>query len=202
MLDLIRRFRGPLLLLAAVLVAAAVFLPLWGMTLVSTQYPEGLRMVVYANRIAGDIHELNTLNHYVGMMPISDSFFAELRILPTAFALVAAAALGAAMIRRRWSAAVPLGVMGALAVYGFRSMQHRLWQFGHELDPAAPIDIEPFTPPMVGTNQIAQFASYSYFSWGTFLPILAGLIIALVLWADLHARRTAPRPVSHLAAAA
>jgi copper chaperone NosL len=189
MLKMIRRVRLPLLLLAAALVAAAVSLPLWGMTLVSTQYPEGLRMIVYPGRIVGDIAELNALNRYVGMMPISDEFFAELRILPTAFYLIAAAAVGAALVRRRWSAAVPLVLMSALAAYGFRAMHTRLWQFGHDLDPSAPIEIPPFTPPMFGTNQIAQFASYSYFSWGTFLPLAAGVLIALVLASDYTAGR-------------
>ena len=189
MFRMIRRVRLPLLLLAAALVAAAVSLPLWGMTLVSTQYPEGLRMIVYPSRIVGDIAELNALNRYVGMMPISDEFFAELRVLPTAFYLIAAVTIGAALIRRRWTAAVPLALMGALAVYGFRAMHARLWQFGHNLDPQAPIDIPPFTPPMFGTNQIAQFATYAYFTWGTFLPLIAGVIIVLVLASDATERR-------------
>ena len=195
----IRRIRLPLLLLAAALVAAAVSLPLWGMTLVSTQYPEGLRMIVYPSRIVGDIAELNALNRYVGMMPISDAFFAELRVLPTAFYLIAAVTVGAALIRRRWTAAVPLALMAALAVYGFRAMHTRLWQFGHNLDPQAPIDIPPFTPPMFGTNQIAQFATYAYFTWGTFLPLTAGVIIALVLAGDATEHREpirAPRAVA------
>lgn len=201
MFDRIARGRRPLLVLAALLVAAAAVLPLWGMTLVSTQYPEGLRMVVYPSRIVGDLHELNTLNHYIGMPPISTGFFAELRLLPAAFGLVAAVTLGAAFIQRAWAPAVSLALMGALGAYGFWSMRYRLYQFGHELDPTAPITIEPFTPPMIGLNQIAQFASYAYFSWGTFLPIVAGGLVALVLWADLRRDRPGARP-RHLTLAA
>jgi hypothetical protein len=75
-------------------------------------------------------------------------------------------------------------------------MRYRLWQFGHQLDPRAPITIDPFTPPMVGLNQIAQFASYSYFSWGFFLPLLAGFLVALVVLADRRpARPQVSRPV-------
>jgi hypothetical protein len=37
---------------------------------------------------------------------------------------------------------------------------------------------------MVGLNQIAQFASYSYFSWGFFLPLAAGMLVTLVVLAD------------------
>jgi hypothetical protein len=191
MLDLIRRARPVLLGAAALLTALAIALPLWGMTLVSTQYPEGLRMVVYPGHIAGDLREINALNRYIGMTPISDSFFVELKFLPIAFACVAAVALAAAFIRRRWVALVPLLMMTSLAAYGFWTMTRRLHQFGHDLDPTAPITIDPFTPPMVGLNQIAQFATYSYFSWGTFLPLAAGVLVALVLWADL---RSAPRP--------
>ena len=200
MIALVTRHRRQLLLAAAALTLTAIFLPLWGMTLVSTQYPDGLRMIVYARRIVGDVGELNALNHYIGMIPISDAFFPELRLLPLAFGAVAAACLGAAFIRRRWVAALPLGLMVALAVYGFWSMWRRLYQFGHDLDPTAAIRIDPFTPPMLGENQIAQFATYAYFDWGTILPLAAGAVVALVLAADLRGRQ--PRMTRAAAAAA
>jgi copper chaperone NosL len=181
----IERRRTPLLLAAAGLLAAASLLPIWGMILVSTQYPDGLRMVVYPTRIVGDLAEINALNHYIGMTPITDEFFLELRFLqPALLALAGVAALAALLRNVRWVAWLPLAAMIGLACGGLGVMQYRLWQFGHQLDPAAPITIDPFTPPMVGLNQIAQFASYSYFSWGFFLPLMAGLLVALVVLAD------------------
>lgn len=184
-LNTVNRARTRLLLLAAVLVAAATILPLWGMTLVSTQYPDGLRMVVYPSRIVGDIAEINALNHYIGMTPISDDFFLELRFLRPALLLLAAGLVTAAIVRRaRWLAPAALAGMVLLAAAGLGAMRYRLWQFGHVLDPQAAITIEPFTPPMLGLNQIAQFATYSYFGWGVFLPVLAGLIATLVVIAD------------------
>ncbi|MGE5926524.1 MAG: hypothetical protein ACM357_04170 [Gemmatimonadota bacterium] len=201
MKTLILRWRTPILLVAAALMAVAIVLPLWGMTLVSTQYPEGLRMVVYTGRIVGDLAEINALNRYIGMTPISADFFLELRLLPVAFGAVAALIVASALVRRRWSPALPLLAMLTVAAYGFVSMRSRLYQFGHDLDPAAPITIEPFTPPMMGLNQIAQFASYTYFSWGTVLPLIAGVLVALVLWAGW--RRPEPlRSPSVLALAA
>ena len=188
----IERRRAPLLLLAALLLAGASLLPLWGMTLVSTQYPEGLRMVVYPTRIVGDIAEINALNHYIGMTPITEDFFVELRFLRPALLVLAATLAAAAVVRRsRWVLWMPLAGMIALAAAGLGAMRYRLWQFGHQLDPQAPITIDPFTPPMMGLNQIAQFASYSYFSWGFFLPLMAGVLVALVLVADR--RRPPPR---------
>jgi predicted outer membrane lipoprotein len=73
-------------------------------------------------------------------------------------------------------------------------MYHRLYQFGHDLDPTAPIRIPPFTPPPLGTNQIAQFATYSYFSWGTFLPLVAALLIVTTLWLDVRDAHRAGAP--------
>ncbi|HEX6643248.1 MAG TPA: hypothetical protein VF037_01140 [Gemmatimonadales bacterium] len=201
MRSFIQRWRTAILVAAAALMALAIVLPLWGMTLVSIQYPEGLRMVVYPGRIAGDLAEINSLNRYIGMTPISSDFFVELRLLPIAFGAVAALIVAAAIVRTRWSPIVPLLGMATVAAYGFLAMRERLYQFGHDLDPTAPITIEPFTPPMVGLNQIAQFASYTYFSWGTFLPIAAGVLVALVLWAGLPARGPA-RAEARLALAA
>jgi copper chaperone NosL len=193
----VSRRRTPLLLLAALLLAAATMLPLWGMTLVSTQYPEGLRMVVYPSRIVGDLDEINTLNHYIGMTPIADGFFLELRFLRPALLAMAAVLLVAAVARQaRWIAAIPLAAMAALGAGGLGIMRYRLWQFGHQLDPQAAITIDPFTPPMIGLNQIAQFATYSYFSWGFFLPLAAGVLVALVILADRrHARPAIRRSV-------
>ena len=201
MKTLILRWRTPILLAAAALMAAAIMLPLWGMTLVSTQYPEGLRMVVYPGRIVGDLGEINALNRYIGMTPISADFFLELRLLPIAFASVAALIVLSAFVKRRWAPALPLLAMTTVAAYGFLAMRGRLYQFGHDLDPAAPMSIDPFTPPMMGLNQIAQFASYTYFSWGTFLPLASGVLVALVLWAGLGAAPS-PRAQPALALAA
>ena len=181
----VSRARSPMLLGAALLVAAATVLPVWGMVLVSTQYPEGLRMVVYPAGIAGDLAEINALNHYIGMRPISDGFFVELQYLRPVLLGVAAALVLAAIARHtRWLTIVPLAVMTGLGLGGLGLMRYRLWQFGHQLDPQAPITIDPFTPPMIGLNQIAQFATYSYFSWGLFLPLAAAALLALVVVAD------------------
>lgn len=181
--------RPALLLTAAALMVAAIFLPLWGMTLASIQYPEGLRMIVYPTRMVGDLAEINALNRYIGMAEISPEYFGELRVIVGMFAGTAALCAVAAAFRRKWISLVPLALMAGTAAYGFWRMRVRLYEYGHELDPMAPIDIAPFTPPMVGQNQIAQFGTYSYFSWGTFLPMIAGALVLVALWLDVRSTR-------------
>lgn len=184
--------RTALLGLAAALVAASIVLPLWRMTLVSVQYPEGLRMVVYPTKIVGDITEINMLNHYIGMAEVDANLFPELRVIPVLFGAIAIACLFAVLVRRAWFTALPLVLMVGAAVYGFSSMLRRLYEYGHDLDPTAAIDVDPFTPAMVGEHVIAQFATYAYFTWGTILPALAGAMVAAAFWLDLERASRAP----------
>jgi hypothetical protein len=183
-----RGLRRMLLLVAAGLVGAALFLPLWGMTLVSVQYPEGLRMVVYPLKLVGDLTEINMLNGYIGMADISREYFVELSLIPILFGSIAALLVVAAFIDRIWATLLPLVALGATATYGLWSMSRRLYEYGHVLDPMAPMDVAPFTPPMIGENQIAQFGTYAWFGWGTVLPAGAAGLLVLALWLDWRRR--------------
>ena len=57
-------------LAAAALVALSAQLPLWSMTMRAPQYPTGLHLHAYGTDMAGDLREINILNHYIGMPPI------------------------------------------------------------------------------------------------------------------------------------
>ena len=62
-----------LLLSAAGLLAVALLLPLWNLTMFAPQYPDGLRMDIYSYELKGgrggqDVREINLLNHYIGMV--------------------------------------------------------------------------------------------------------------------------------------
>jgi hypothetical protein len=63
-----------LMLLAASLILISIAFPYWGMVLQAPQYPGGLEMRVFVNRITGDedptldeVREIDGLNHYIGM---------------------------------------------------------------------------------------------------------------------------------------
>src|SRR5688572_27132364 len=65
---------------AAVLFAVAAFLPLWTMTLRAPQYPDGLTLTAYGWRLAGDLGEINGLNHYVGIQTLDPEAIRELAL--------------------------------------------------------------------------------------------------------------------------
>ncbi|MGD2153806.1 MAG: hypothetical protein PVG79_11120, partial [Gemmatimonadales bacterium] len=48
-----------LVLAAALLLIPSAFLPVWEITLVAPQYPEGLSLQIYPHKVAGEIQEVN-----------------------------------------------------------------------------------------------------------------------------------------------
>jgi hypothetical protein len=147
----------------------------------SIQFPNGLRLIVHPTTIVGDIQDINTLNHYIGMAPVSDDLFPELRVLPALFLTAAALCALCVVVRAKWLTLAPLFILAGTALYGVRAMLTRLYQYGHDLDPEAAITLDPFTPPMFGEFRIAQFATYSYFGSGTTLAVVAGSLVALAV---------------------
>lgn len=78
-----------ILFAAAGLMIASLFVPFWRIDLDAPQYPEGLRLLIWANKIAGDVEIINGLNHYIGMKTLHSADFIEFKILPWLLGLFA-----------------------------------------------------------------------------------------------------------------
>jgi len=160
---------------AAAFVALAGWLPLWSMTMRAPQYPKGLRLYAFGGGMTGDVRELNILNHYIGMPPIAAPSL-ETAIFPFGIGLLIVLCLLApvhAWLRRAAIAAAVLVPLGIVA-----DLQWRLYDFGHTLNPTAPIRLKPFTPLVLGQTKMGNFVSTGTISWGT----LCLLAAAVILW--------------------
>lgn len=167
----------------------AIALPLWQMTMISNQFPEGLRVRIYPYKLEGDLQEINTLNHYVGMAALDAEFFPELGLLPVIFAIGGALTLLTAALGYRWLATQVLLGGGTASTLASSILIYRLYTYGHNLDPKAPIDIDPFMPPPLGVNQLANFHVTTFFHVGTVVFALGLLGIVAALWVsrpDMH----------------
>ena len=60
------------LALASVLLLVSLFQPYWRMVLHAPQYPKGLTVHAYLNRLEGDVAEIDGLNHYIGMRKLDE----------------------------------------------------------------------------------------------------------------------------------
>jgi len=170
-----------LLLAAAALVLLSFAFPLWQVKLIAPQYPEGLTLAVYAWGLRGKLDIINTLNHYVGMREIPEDF-PELRLIPVAFLGVVLLSAVAAWTGRRWIALVLIVLAPVVGLLGVLDLWYRLYLYGHTLDPDAPIRVPPFTPPILGSQRLANFITSATFHVGTLLHLVAFALIVLAYW--------------------
>ncbi len=176
-----------LFLVAACLVMLLAYLtPLWHIGLKAPQYPEGLGLYIWANRITGekpqDLGSINGLNHYIGMKPIEPESIPELKYMPFAIAVLAGSGVLVMLVGRRrlfygWTAVFTVGALAGLADFWRWG-----YDYGHNLNPHAAIQVPGMTyqPPLVGTKQLLNFQATSW-------PALGGWIVILALGLALGA---------------
>lgn len=173
--------------------------PLWRISMQAPQYPKGLYLDIYAHTVESgndnrDLKEINILNHYIGMKTIDRAELSDLDWIP--FALVAlvlltlrCAAIG--NVRSLVDLAVVTGFIGAFSLFRF---VYKLYSYGHNLDPTAPIKVEPFTPAIFGSKQIANFTTSSFPQTGSYLIAVFALgVVALTAWHLIKGRKDAAR---------
>ncbi|MDQ0215626.1 magnesium-transporting ATPase (P-type) [Oikeobacillus pervagus] len=172
------------LIIAAVLIVISIFIPWWGMKFFAPQYPEGLDIIVYPTTLDGDIEVVNGLNHYIGMKEFSNQSFPELAYMPYIVISFAVLTLLVAFLRKKsfLFGLIILYVIGGIV--GLLDMYRWLKKFGTELDPKAPIDLDPFVPPIIGENTIANFVTNSYFTYGGYLLGIVFILMIFPLWKD------------------
>lgn len=183
--------KSRILILIAVLVLIPSFMfPLWNMSFYSNQYTDGLVLRIYSYQLEGgktanrdDLREINSLNHYIGMRPLLESDFSEFTWVPLVVGLLMILALRA-MVLGKMSNLVDVFVLFTyFGLFSLWSFYHRLYMYGHNLDPTASIKVEPFTPPLFGSKQIANFMVNSYPGPGAyaFFAFAILLLVAILL---------------------
>lgn len=174
-------------LIAIGLLAIAVYVPFWSMKLEAPQYPSGLRLTAYGTEIGGDLREINILNHYVGMGHIDAAPAPEMVLFNYGIlALMALCVL--APLHRRLAQLAILACIGMPLVI-LADLQWWLHSFGRNLDPSAPLDVEPFTPLALGISTIHNFVSKAWVSWGFFCMVGAAVVVGVGLRISSRQRR-------------
>ena len=171
-----------LLLAGIVVLLAGAALPLWRISLVAPQYAEGLTLDMYAYQIVAgnggqDLAEINTLNHYIGMKPIVQADFLEMKVMPFALGVFALLGLRAVVVGRIMGLVDLAVLFSYFGAFSLASFAYRLYSYGHHLDPHAPMKITPFMPVVIGSQQIANFVQTSLPLAGTFC--MAGFVALL-----------------------
>lgn len=191
-------FSARIVLLVLVIPLALTFTaPLWRISMKAPQYPDGLYMEIYAHKIDGGnggqhINEINTLNHYIGMHKIDRAELSDLDWIPFALGALLVLALRCAAIGNVRSLIDLVVISAYVAAFAFGKFVYKLYVFGHNLDPGAPIKVEPFTPAIFGSKQIANFSTHSFPALGTlYMTVFFAGIAGLLAWHLIAGRRRA-----------
>jgi hypothetical protein len=180
-----KRFALPTILLgfAALLLLISIFLPYWKLTLMAPQYPQGLKMETYVNRVTGDVDEIDGLNHYIGMRSLKEA--AELERTLSIIIIAAIVLLVIGSIYTHSPFALIFAIPAILyPVLFLGDLYFWMQNFGLHLDPHAPLSnaVKPFVPPLLGEGFVGQFKTIATWQIGLFLSIIASVLIVIGLY--------------------
>jgi copper chaperone NosL len=154
---------------------ATYFLPVWFIFLIAPQYPEGLTMNIWLNKITGQVDIINGLNHYIGMKHIKPEMFPEFSYLIYIVAFFILFGLVVAITGKRkllFAYLITTVLGGVAAMYDFYQWGY---DYGHNLDPKAAIQVPGlyYQPPLIGHKTLLNFDAYSY-------PDIGGWVIIVI----------------------
>lgn len=167
-----------LFLIAVLLPASLYFFPIWKITLIAPQYPDGVNMYIHIDKISGDtpatLQNINILNHYIGMKQIVPDEIPEFKYFPYVVAGIIGLGIVALIIGKSWAFfgwSVLFLILACLGVYDFY-----LWEYdyGHNLHPNAAIQVPGmvYQPPLIGKKYLLNFLAIS-------LPATGGIMMGV-----------------------
>ncbi len=172
--------------LSGIALFCILFFPLWQIQLSAPQYPEGLVLLIFPNKLGGNVDIINGLNHYIGMKPLHASDFVEFTVLPYIISFFSLLFIFAGMIgKRKWMrlSFLLILIFGIIAMADFWVWEYN---YGHNLNPDAAIVVPgmSYDPPLIGFKQLLNFGAYSIPDIGAWIFVGVGLAALFVIIAD------------------
>lgn len=167
------------LFISAIALFIVNFLPIWRIDLDAPQYPEGLELFIFANKLGGNVDIINGLNHYIGMKTLHTEDFIEFTILPYLIGFFSLFILITALVGKRkllYTVFFLFVLFGIVAMVDFWKWEY---DYGHNLDPHAAIKVPgmAYQPPLIGFKQLLNFGAYSIPSYGGWIFIGVGAVL-------------------------
>lgn len=162
-------------------------LPIWAVSLEAPNYPKeafplGIPVYFHFDGYSGEVHEMNTINHYVGMDPMWVGGVFEREIGIYALLLLSLGIIYFIAYNNRILNYVML-VPASLPLLFIADYSYWLYWFGHNLHDWGAFKIKPFMPTVFGDGKIAQFITHSYPTIGFYMIVAIGLLSLLAFFA-------------------
>lgn len=137
-------------------------------------------MYVWVNKISGNteftLQNINILNHYIGMKAIVPDSFKELSIMPLVLGFFIFSGLLLLLTKKRGFALAWFALLAIGGTVGLTDFYMWLQNFGTDLDPAAPIQMDgmSYSPPFIGKKVLLNITASSY-------PAAGGIFFGVAL---------------------
>jgi copper chaperone NosL len=174
---------------AVLLLLLVYFFPLWSIDLEAPQYPEGIGLLIWVNKITGknpnDLRNINGLNHYIGMKEIHPESIPELKIIPVLIGSMLALGLIAAATGRKKLVLIWTILLFLIMAVGLVDFYMWEYDYGHDLNPKAAIKIPgmSYQPPLIGSKQLLNIRTSSWphiGGWAIFLTFALSVVSLII----------------------
>jgi hypothetical protein len=170
-------------------------IPVWRVSLEAPNYPkeafpDGIPVYFHFDGYSGDVHEMNTINHYIGMYPMEHGGQFERKLVPYVFLIMTLMMLGYLYTNHKFSwllmafpIVLPLGFIVDYAGW--------LYWYGHNMQEWGAFTIKPFMPTVFGDGKVAQFTTHSYPSIGFYILVIASILSILAVFSKRKEQKAA-----------
>jgi hypothetical protein len=159
--------------------------PIWYVALEAPNYPKesfpnGIPVYYHFDGFSGDVHEMNTINHFIGMDPMKRGAPYLRAIAPYALIFVALIFVYFTLYNSKiLNLLMLIPVVLPLVFIGFYS--YWLYWFGHHMHDWGAFKIKPFMPTVFGDGKVAQFTTHSYPTIGFWVLVAISVLSILAL---------------------
>ncbi len=159
--------------------------PIWYVALEAPNYPKeafpnGIPVYYHFDGFSGDVHEMNTINHFIGMDPMKRGAPYLRAIAPYALVFVALIFVYFILYNAKiFNLLMLIPVVLPLVFLGFYA--YWLYWFGHHMHEWGAFRIKPFMPTVFGDGKVAQFTTHSYPTLGFWVLLAISILSILAL---------------------
>ena len=161
-------------------------LPIWYVSLEAPNYPKaafpnGIPVYFHVDGYSGDVHEMNTINHYIGMYPMEHGGNVERAIAPYYLLIATLCMLAFLYYDGKFNSLlmVPTIIAPVLFMSAFVGW---LYWYGHNMQEWGAFKIKPFTPTVLGDGSVAHFTTHSYPTIGFWVMIVMSVLCILAVF--------------------
>jgi len=179
-----------IVIVASLILILSFFFPIWYIDLEAPQYPEGIGLEIWLNKITGqkphDLNNINGLNHYIGMKEIVPDAIPELKIMPFIIIFLIVFGLISGISGKRSLVYIWIVLFFVIAAVGLYDFYMWGYDYGHNLNPQAAIKIPgmAYQPPLIGSKMLLNFNAISMPHIGSWIMVATVVLSVIALIID------------------